>query len=212
MMLHVRSQLSRFFVCYFLLLLSSSQVQGGLLSGHPDAYAGWTGSVPFSNIAGLSGTIDYAVFKAADFNGNFGGTGYTPGAQLVYTYQVNVAQNSLFVSAEIVGIVNPANTIGTFGPLNALDVDASSASFDPSGNAQWFFTPDEIPAGLSSFGLAFSSPNIPMPGASVTIDGGTFATSLGLPTPSSIVIPEPMSLALIASGLAVAITLRRLHR
>ncbi len=74
---------------------------------------------------------------------------------LVYTYQVNVT-GSLGASAEIVGIGNPANTIGTF---NIGDQDASSESFAP--NARWLFSP-EIPTGMSSWGLAFSSPNLPI--------------------------------------------------
>jgi hypothetical protein len=190
----------------------SASSQAGILSGHPDAFGGWTGTVPFSNAAGLNGTIDYAVFTAADFNSNFGGLGYTPGDALVYTYHVNVGDPSLFVSAEIVGIVNPANTIGTFGPLNASDVNATAFSFDPTGNAEWFFTPDEIPAGLSSYGLAFSSPNTPMAGASVTVDGGTFANALGLPTPSEFAVPEPMSLSLAAVALIAALGSRRAGR
>ena len=74
--------------------------QAGILNGHGAAYGGVTGSVPFNNGVGLSGTIDYAVFTANAFNANFAGLGYVPGDALVYTYQVNVAGN-LGVSAEI---------------------------------------------------------------------------------------------------------------
>lgn len=178
-------------------IVAASTSQAGMLNGHGAAFGGVTGSVPFNNGVGLSGSIDYAVFTAADFNANFGGLGYVPGASLVYTYQVNVT-GSLGVTAEIVGISNPANTIGTFGPLNAGDVDASSASFTP--NARWLFSP-EIATGLSSYGLAFSSPNLPIVGASLTIDGGTQALVAGVPTPGPIPIPEPASLVLLVSGL-----------
>jgi hypothetical protein len=109
-----------------LLASFAASSQAGILSGYPDAFGGWTGTIPFSNAAGLNGTIDYAVFTAADYNTNFGGQGYTPGDALVYTDQVHVGDPSLFVSAEIVGIINPANTIDTFGPLNASNVDATS--------------------------------------------------------------------------------------
>jgi hypothetical protein len=138
--------------------------------------------------------IDFAVFTAAAFNANFGGLGYVPGDALVYTYQVNVT-GSFGVSAEIIGVSNPANTIGTF---DIGDQDASSASFTP--NAQWHFSP-EIPTGMSSWGLAFSSPMLPIVGAALTIDGGTQALVAGVSTPGPIQVPEPATLVLSAGGL-----------
>jgi hypothetical protein len=178
--------------------------QAGILNGHGAAYGGVTGSVPFNNGVGLSGTIDYAVFSAGAFNANFAGLGYVPGAALVYTYQVNVLGN-LGVSAEIIGISNPANTIGTF---DIGDQNASSASFTP--NARWLFAP-EIPTGLTSWGLAFSSPQLPIVGASLTIDGGTQALVAGVPTPGPISIPEPATLALGACGVAAIVLSKRVR-
>jgi hypothetical protein len=183
----------------------SASSQAGILNGHAAAYGGVTGTVPFNNGVGLSGTIDYAVFTAGDFNANFAGLGYVPGDALVYTYQVEVT-GSLGVSAEIVGVSNPANTIGTF---DIGDQNASSASFTP--NARWLFAP-EIPTGMSSWGLAFSSPNLPIVGASLTIDGGTQALVAGVPTPGPIpYIPEPSSLLLLA-GSVIATSLSRRAR
>lgn len=176
------------------MLVAIPTSQAGILNGHGAAYGGVTGSVPFNNGVGLSGTIDYAVFTAGNFNANFAGLGYVPGDALVYTYQVNVV-GSLGVSTEIVGISNPANTIGTF---DIGDQDASSASFNP--NARWFFSP-EIPTNMSSWGLAFSSPNLPVVGAALTIDGGTQALVAGVPTPGPIAIPEPATFSLLALGL-----------
>jgi hypothetical protein len=186
-----------------LLATLASTSQAGILNGHAAAYNSVTGSVPFNNGVGLSGTIDYAVFTAANFNANFAGLGYVPGDALVYTYQVNVV-GSLGVSTEIIGISNPANTIGTF---DIGDQDASSASFSP--NARWFFSP-EIPTGLSSWGLAFSSPNLPIVGAALTIDGGTQALVAGVPTPGPIAVPEPASLSLL--GLLSFAGMRRRSR
>lgn len=175
-------------------LVAAPSARAGILNGHASAFGGVTGTVPFNNGVGLSGTIDYAVFTAAAFNANFAGLGYVPGDALVYTYQVEVF-GSLGVSTEIVGISNPANTIGTF---DIGDQDASSASFTP--NARWLFSP-EIPTNMSSWGLAFSSPNLPIVGAALTIDGGTQALVAGVPTPGPIGIPEPATLSLLALGL-----------
>jgi len=176
-----------------IILAAASNAQAGILNGHGAALGGVTGTVPFNNGVGLSGTIDYAVFTADAFNANFAGLGYVPGDALVYTYQVSVSGDR-FATAEVIGISNPANTIGTF---DIGDVNASSASFTP--NARWLFAPS-IPTGMTSWGLAFSSPNLPIVGAALTIDGGTQALVAGVPTPGP--IPEPATLLLAISGLA----------
>lgn len=184
---------------------AASSAQAGILNGHAAAYNGIAGSVPFNNGLGLSGTIDYAVFTAEAFNANFAGLGYVPGDAMVYTYQVTVI-GTLGVSAEVIGISDlaPANTIGTF---DIGDQDASSASLTP--NARWLFAP-EIATGMTSWGLAFSSPNPPIVGASLTIDGGTQALAAGVPTPDP-AVPEPTSLLLLVGGVAVCCRSRSRH-
>ena len=185
--------------------------QASLLN-HPDAFndgngpfgGAWTGSVPYTN-GTLTGTIDFAVFTAANFNSNYGGLGYVPGDALVYTYQVNNT-GTHFVSAEIVGIANPANTIGTF---DIGDVDASSAALTP--NAEWLFSPS-IPTGQSSFGLAFSSPRAPMSGVARTVNNGSSDLSFGVPTPGPNNIPEPTTFALLLAGVGASMVLRRRDR
>jgi hypothetical protein len=183
-----------------LVLVFATVASAGVLNGHTDAYNGWSGSVPF--VSGtLTGYIDYAVFTAADFNENFAEAGYVPGDDAVYVYQV-FNTGDAFISAEIVGIANPANTIGTFNDsVIEGDKDASASVFDVSGNAVWqFFAPNNIPTDESSYGLAFSSPNAPMSGVGVILNGGQNALQVGLPTPSAEPIPEPCSLLLLAVG------------
>lgn len=175
-----------------------SSCYAGMLNGHIDALPGWTGTVAFDN-GSLQGNLDYAVFTAADFNANFSGLGYAPGDSVVYTYQIiNSSDPGTFtISAEVVGIVNAANTIGTFD-IPGSDVNASSSAF-VGLNAQWVFNPG-IPLGNESWGLAFSSPNRPMVGLGLTVNGGNSVFVPGIPTPSDIPIPEPAGIALLACG------------
>jgi len=190
----------------FLIVVCTSSTSAGILNGHAAAYGGVTGSVPFNNGLGLSGTIDYAVFEIADFNANFAGLGYIPTEPLVYTYQVEVT-GPLGMSSETIGVSNPASSVGTFHIGN---VNASSASFDP--NARWLFSP-EVPTGMSSWGLAFSSPMLPIVGASLTIDGGTPALVAGVPTPGPIpFVPEPTSTILVFLGLVGVSLLHRFRK
>lgn len=186
----------------------------GILNGNPFAYndgngpasGAWTGSLSFNNGNGLEGDLDFAVFTTDVFDTQFGGLGYVPSAYptggLVYTYQLTntAGANGDAISAEIVGITNPANTIGSF---DIGDVMPSLTTFS-SGNATWQYNPT-IPIAMTSWGMAFSSPNAPMYGASLTIDGGGSATTVGIPTPGPNAIPEPCSLGLWAVCGALAL-------
>jgi hypothetical protein len=176
--------------------------QAGILNGHGAAYNGFAGSTPFNNGLGLSGSVDYAVFTAGNFNANFAGLGYVPGDALVYSYQLNVS-GTLNASAHIVGITNPANTIGSF---NIGGTSPSSASFTP--NARWLFA-GSIPTGSSSYGLAFSSPQEPIFGSALVLNGGTPAANIVVPTPGLFQVPEPASLLLFASGIGAIYFSRR---
>jgi hypothetical protein len=194
--------------CLFLLVGSTSYGHG-ILPTHPDAYFGggpdggyWRGEVAFDNGSGLAGHLAFAVFTEGQFNANFGGDGYLPSSPptggLVYTYQLfNLGDDA--ISAEIVGITNPANTIGAF---DLGDIAPSSAAF-VGPNARWLYSAPAIGTGESSWGMAFSSPNKPMSGAGLTIDGGASIVTLGLPTPGPDPIPEPSSalMALLAGCL-----------
>jgi hypothetical protein len=195
-------RLLRLFGVFTLTLTAATPSLAGILNGHAAAHGGVAGSVPFNNGLGVSGNVDYAVFTAADFNANFGGLGYVPTDAFVYTYQVE-ATGSEGLSAEIIGVSNPAHTIGTF---DIGDVNAASASFTP--NARWLFAP-EIATGTTSWGLAFSSPALPIVGASLTIAGGMQSLVAGVPTPGPISLPEPGSLLLVTIGALVAGGTRR---
>ena len=177
-------------------------VFAGVLDSHPDAYSGWTGTSPFNDGAGLSGTVDYAVFRAADFNSNFPGLGYVPTDALVYAYQV-INSGTHNVLAATAAVVNPASGIGQFdiGDIAAFNMVLSG------GMATWDFT--GIAPSNSSWGLAYSSPNTPTFGPSLTISGSS-ALAL-VPTPSTIPIPEPTTLC-IALAIAVLVSTFRFGR
>ena len=196
-------------------LFVSSSANAGVLSLHPNAFndgngpngGAWSGSLGYNVSGSLTGQIDFAVFTASTFNSLFGGLGYLPGDQLVYTYQV-VNTGTSFVSAQLVGISNPANTIGTFniGDVNAVN-GTGPGEFDGSGNADWQFSPS-LATNQSSFGLAFSSPNVPHSGLGLTLNGGLSAFTSGLPTPSATPIPEPTSVTIVAGLVALVAGLR----
>ena len=178
----------------------------GPLNGHPNALPGWTGTAPFAN-GSLTGTIDYAVFGPGDFPY----AGYTPSpGEVTYVYQINNTGVEA-VSAQFTGLApgNGANNIGNFiiNPLANPPEAIPSFQQITATTAQWLFNPG-IPSSIgTSAGLVFSSPNAPMNGIALVVDGGTNAQAL-VPTPSDQPIPEPAVLMLMAAG-GVMIGFRR---
>jgi hypothetical protein len=177
-------------VCLIPLSIATA-VSAGILNDHPDAYDNdlgpgtggrWAGTATFSDGNNLSGTIDFAVFTAASFNANFSGLGYTPTDALVYAYQV-FSTGVDDIRTERVGVTNDAQDIGQF---DIGDV-AASAMFLGIDAAEWDFNSPSIES-QSSWGLAFSSGNIPEMGMSLT----TSLDAIGIAsvaTPSAIVVP-----------------------
>lgn len=201
-------------------LLLAPAAHAGVLDGISGAFddnlgpgvgGAWTGSTTYDNglVAPnhLFGTIDYAVMTSANFSTAFPAATYAPTSSVVYLYQVNNTGN-FSVSAEIVGVNTSASGIGQFENTPG-EVASSLFGFDTGNKAIWNFASPLIGTGESSTILAFSSPNIPMLGAAITVDGGTFGVS-SVPTPSNTPIPEPTGLVLLMVGtLAAAVRPRR---
>ena len=181
-------------------LLLSGAASAGSLNGHPDAWSGWTGSTAFDNGTGLSGYVDWAVFGPGDFPYS----GYSPTAgELTYAYQV-FSTGPDAISSFSAAINNPADNVGAF--LDLAGNAALAMDLIVPGSAEWTFA--KISTGGNSEGLAFSSPKVPEWLFGIIVDGGTYATVFPLPTPSSVDIPEPGAMALVAVG-GVLMLLRR---
>lgn len=182
-----------------------STSQAGILNGHAAAWNGISGLVPFNDGFGLSGSVDYAVFTAADFTANFGGLGYVPGDALVYAFQVENS-GSVRITGETISIPNSAGWIGTF---DIGDIDATSATLLP--DAEWTFAAG-IGPGESSWGLAFSSPNTPIVGFSTITGGGTSHMFAGVPVPGHVrLVPEPGTATIFAVGAMLLYSSRRIR-
>ena len=195
----------------------------------------WNGSTGFQGYltdgitkTGLTGTIDYAVYTEAQFNLNFPGSGYTPTAAYVYTYQAFETGPAPLSSVSVNLIPTyPAQDIGTFqgtdtsphsdGGLVAGQVPAAGTDFLVLGDsANWPFGGVLVLQGGSTAGLAFSSPNAPQWSTGSTIDDGSVGLAYPIPTPGPSTIPsapspEPGSLALALSAL-VAFSIFRLRQ
>ena len=197
-----------------MILLCAAPALAGPLSSDPTAYIDgtsfqWTGTTTFSNTSGLAGNLDWVVYAPGTFPAGFGGYTPTPG-EFVYAYQV-VEHGSISLSQVAVKLLNPADNIGSFSgnlvignPSTNVNGDSNIDSFisplTPTGSANWLF--NGILPGSTSVGLAFSSPNLPMFTRGTTIDHGTVAAVIPVPSPDSHPIPEPGTLTLAVCGLA----------
>ena len=182
-------------------------VSGAINDGSGPGIGGaWQGTSSYEStiLPGFfEGTVDYAVMTAANFGAAFPTSTYTPTDAVVYLYQVNHSASlaGLPVTAQVVGVSNPASGIGNFENASG-EVPVDTQEFGAvSGDATWTFPLPGIGIGASSVILAFSSPNLPVEGAGVTFGPG-LSTPEELPTPGSVAIPEPASVVLLVAGLA----------
>ncbi len=180
------------------ILSATSAASAGVLDGHPGAFFDggktWSGSTPFTNGAGVAGTIEWAVFGPGEFP--FGGSGYTPApGQLTYAYQV-FSTGSDAVTSFALSLAGPANTIGSFSLAGGEPV--AGAALVGTTKAEWTFA--GLDAGEASEGLAFSATHEPQELFGFTLGGGRFAIAMGLPSPSTTGVPEPTTLSLLAVG------------
>lgn len=180
----------------------------GPFANHPDALSDeLTGSIPFNDGVGHRGVVDYAVFTAGDFNTNFSGFGYVPGDAFVYAYQV-LSSGEYDITGFVVHLHGSANTIGAF---KMGDVGPSTTQFVGAA-AQWLFMTG-LEDGQTSWALLFSSPELPIHRFGEILPPPIpYPNYVTVPTPYAAPVPEPGSLALLATGAATAYIRRRATR
>ncbi len=190
----------------FVVGMCAATAGAGALDGHALAYndgngpsgGAWTGSTAFDNGLGLSGYVDWTVFSP----GAFPYLGYTPTAgELAYAFQV-FSTGPLATTSFSVALDNVADSIGTFGDLAGDSPFSMSLTPAPFGSAGWSFS--GITTGGNSDGLVFSSIKVPKNLFGSTIDGGTGAIVIPLPSPDTVDVPEPATMSVMAlAGLAL---------
>ncbi len=204
-------------------LCASTALAGTLATDDSSLLGFWHGSVTFQGYlpdgvtpTGQTGTIDYAVYTAAQFRVvDFPGSGYTPTSNYVYAYQAFESGPAALTSLSIgLGPPYPEQDIGTFtGSDAAVESDMglvggqspSSQLLIPGVSADWLFGAVPVAQGGSTMGLVFSSPHAPIWSTGSLIDGNVaLADPLPTPGPSLLPVPypEPSTMMLALCGVA----------
>ncbi len=184
----------------------------------------WHGSTPYQGYeadnvtpSGLTGYVDWAVYAPGSAPpGGFDGYAF-PGGEYIYAYQVfetgSAALSSLSVDLDT-NIVDSQGDFDTGAGLITGDAPNFQALFLaglPPFVAFWSF--DGVPQGGSTDGLVYASPYAPIFTEGNTIDDGTVALVLPVPSPQAPNAPEPSTFVLALLGLVgLAFSARRLRR
>lgn len=205
--------------------LCATTAIAGPLAVESNAYLGiWSGTTAYqgyndypinSDPSDMHGTIDWVVFGPGDFTPGYIGYVPTPG-EFVYAYQViQDGDASAPLSALSVVLEAAADNIGTFTGNGVVGVATTSDFFlgGPFPSANWDFAGGTVGAGMTSVGLAFSSPFGPKLLSGSVIDDGSVGDVVPLPSPDPEYIPEPGTMTLAMCGLVVfGLQLLRRHR
>ncbi len=219
--------MSRFITSLLLgaVALCATTAIAGPLATDPAAYFDgsftWHSTTPYQGYndyptntspSNLSGTIDWAVYAPGTFPAGYLGYTPTPG-EFVYAYQAYEV-GSAPLSGFSVTLEAIADNIGSFAGLGVTGSTPSASYFFPNPltptSANWDFDPT-VAAGMSTAGLAFSSPYGPKFLDGSVIDDGTVGDVIPLPSPDPAYVPEPGTMTLALCGL-IAFGLQYLRR
>ena len=169
--------------------------------------------------SGLAGYIEWAVYAPGQFpfdpTGTTGFAGYVPvPGDYTYTYQgfqtvplnpVDPPNEPLAPLSQINILVGPPiDQTGWFQGDGVFDTTGNGGGIPFSGfdGTQVIFAFGGVAAGQATAGLAFSSPNPPVLSQATTIDDGTRASVMPVPSDKPVNIPEPATLTLALFGFA----------
>ncbi len=179
------------------------------------AFNGNSGTDSYDSGAGLSGTVEYAVFSKADFDSLFTGStiAVNPG-ELAYVYQfINTGADALSQNTQL-GVNSSVVALGSATiDIGASEFSPSSTTLNAGFSAIWGFEPssNNIPGGGAvSSALVLTSTNLPgnVTALAIVKDGGTIATTMAI-VPGATAIPEPTSLLLLSCGALFLLGRRR---
>lgn len=194
---------------------------GGAWRGDADLDAEFVLPDPFNPLGPpmmhdwIYGTLEFAVFLAADFEDFLVGNSLTvptpPVSGLVYAYQLDITDASPGVGEFTVGIdTNDPRGFPSYIPVvgGKLPLD-----LDDQGTSQlWGFQQDltyNLVSGETSAILYFTSPNRPEYDTSTLGSGLASPNMSGIPSPGLTPVPEPSTLAFIIAGMITVVYCRR---
>ncbi len=193
-------------------LAAAPAFAGMLDTGTPyfDGTETWSGTTSAGD-SEVGGSIDWRVYAP----GQFPFSGYTPTpGEFAYVYQFHNDPGSAAISLYSVAVENSIDNAGWFvdggNGVTGVQPDDANINAPPGGDVYWDFS--YILSGDSSCGLVYSSPNAPLDFWSIFINHGEYRIAEPVPSPSANSIPEPGTLWLLASGMAVMMAARRFRR
>ena len=186
------------------MLVCTGPLEAGPIATDTRAMVGFYGTRSFSHSGGgetLTADVDYAVYAPADYPGD------DPSAEAdyVYVYQIfNDPTSTVGVAFFSVGLedgsgADHAGDDTSAGAPGATVGQSQSLEMVGTTSVYWLFDLNIAPAAWSTT-LLFTSSNAPTWKSGALADGG-------LPTPGSDLLPsptpEPVTIALMATGLAL---------
>ena len=126
--------------------------------------------------------------------------------EYLYTYQATITGTAPLSSLAVELILG--SWVDNIGQFTATGISGDPSIFSflvTNASANWAFdgVGGTSNAVTTTLGLAFSSPDVPTSSSGTTIDDGTFGPLALLPAPV-LHVPEPASLALATTGVAMA--------